>query len=77
MQIVFSNPLIYVIEYPAHDAVELFDRRSGRVGLMMGAVAQRFRQEFDHLLAGKPELDAFSDFVDHYSAMLMQSVVKH
>lgn len=77
MEVVFSNPLIYVIDYPAYDAVELFDRRSGRVGLMLGDVAHKFRHEFDDLLAGEPGLDSFDEFIDHYSAFLTQSVVKH
>jgi integrase len=77
MQVVFSNALFYVIDYPAHGALELFDRRSGKVGLMMGDVAHQFRHEFDDLLATEPELDAFEDFIDHYSAMMTQSVVAH
>jgi hypothetical protein len=77
MEVMFSNPLIYVIDYPAHDAIELFDRRSGRMGLMMGAVARKFRHEIDDLIAGDPELEEFEDLVDHYSAVLTQSVVNH
>lgn len=77
MQVLFSNPLIYIIDYPAHDAVEVFDRRMGKVGVMIGDVAHKFRHEFDDLIASEPELDAFEDFIDHYSAFLTQSVVKH
>lgn len=77
MEVVFSNPLIYVIDYPAHDAIELFDRRSGKVGLMSGDVAHKFRHEFGDLLASEPEPEAFADFIDLYSAFLTQSVVKH
>ena len=77
MEVVFSNPFIYVIDYPAQDAVELFDRRSGRVGLMMGDVAHKFRHEFDDLLASQPEAEAFEDFIDHYRAILTQSAVRH
>ncbi len=77
MQVLFSNPLLYVIDYPAQDAIELFDRRSGKVGLMLGYVAHKFRHEFDDLLASEPELDAFEDFIDHYSSVLTQSAVNH
>ena len=77
MEVMFSNPLIYVIDYPSHGVIELFDRRSGRVGLMAGAIALKFRHEFDDLLSGEPELEAFEDFIDHYSAVLTQSSVKH
>ena len=77
MEVVFSNPLIYIIDYPTHDAIELFDRRSGRAGFLMGPMAHQFRAEFDDLLAHEPEVDEFEDFIDEYSAMLTQSVVKH
>ncbi len=77
MEVVFSNPLIYVIDYPSHDAVELFDLRSGRVGFMMGDIAHKFRHEFDDLLASQPETEAFEDFIDHYSAILNQTAVRH
>ena len=77
MEVMFSNPLIYVIDYPAHGAIELFDRRSGRMGLMMGAVARKFRHEIDDLIAGEPDLEEFEDLVEHYSAVLTQSVVTH
>ena len=77
MQVVFSNPLIYVIDYPAHGAIELFDRRSGKVGLMLGDLAHQFRHEFGDLLASEPELEAFEDFIDDYSEMLTESAVRH
>ncbi len=77
MEVVFSNPVMYVIDYPAHDAVELFDRRSGKAGLMMGELAHRFRHDFSDLLSGEPETEAFEDLVDHYSEVLTQSVVMH
>ena len=77
MEVVFSNPLIYIINYPAQDAIELFDRRSGKVGFMLGEAADQFRHEFGDLLASDPELDAFEDFIDHYSALLTQSAVRH
>lgn len=77
MQVLFSNTLIYVIDYPVHGAIELMDRRSGRVGIMLGDMAHKFRDEFDDLMASEPELDAFEDLIDHYSAFLTQSVVKH
>jgi Protein of unknown function (DUF3567) len=77
MEIIFSNPLVYVIDYPAYGAIELFDRRSGKVGLMLGVEAHRFRHEFDDLVASEPELDAFESFIDHYDDVMMQSVTRH
>ena len=32
MQVVFNHPMMYVIDYPAEDAVEILDKRAGRVG---------------------------------------------
>lgn len=77
MQVMFSNPLIYVIDYPAYGAIELFDRRSGKVGLMLGSDADKFRHEFDDLMTGDPGPDAFQSFMEEYSDVVMQPVIRH
>ena len=77
MQVVFSNPLMYVIDYPTQGAIEIFDRRSGCAGLMMGDVADEFRHQCLYLADCEAGLDAFEDFIDHYRAFLTQPVVQH
>lgn len=77
MQVLFSNPLIYVIDYPAQGAIEIFDVRSGCAGLMMGDVADKFRHECEYLALQEADLDAFAEFIDHYRAFLTLPVVRH
>lgn len=77
MQVVFNHPLMYVIDYPAEDAVEMLDKRAGRVGLMRGAVAERFRKEFGIFLAEERNEEQLEDFIDAHSAVMDQPVSRH
>ncbi len=77
MQVVFNNPMMYVIDYPAEDAVEILDKRAGRVGLMQGATADRFRREFNEFLSEERDEDQLADFMDAYSAVMNQSALRH
>ncbi|MBL8491912.1 MAG: DUF3567 family protein [Rhodocyclaceae bacterium] len=77
MQVVFNNPMMYVIDYPAEDAVEILDKRAGRVGLMQGATADRFRREFNEFLSEERDEDQLADFMDAYSAVMNHSALRH
>ena len=77
MQVVFDNPLMYVIDYPAEDAVEMFDKRARRVGVMRGAVAERFRHDFGIFLSEDRDEEQFEDFIDAYSAVMDQPASRH
>jgi hypothetical protein len=77
MNVLFNNPMIYVIEYPAHDALEILDKRNGRVGLLRGATADRMRGEFSHFLAQEHNEEEFEEFIDSYEAILDQPVSRH
>lgn len=77
MEIIFNHPAIYVIDYPGLDAVELFDKRSGRCGLMQGALAERFRLDFNSMVVQGADEAAVEDFVDAYSAILSLPLMRH
>ncbi|MDO8934059.1 MAG: DUF3567 family protein [Rhodocyclaceae bacterium] len=77
MQVVFNHPLMVVIDYPAEDAVEMLDKRAGRVGLMRGAMAQRFRHDFGIFLSAERNEDQVEDFIDAYSGVMDQPVSRH
>ncbi|MDD5248945.1 MAG: DUF3567 family protein [Rhodocyclaceae bacterium] len=77
MQVVFNHPLMYVIDYPAEDAVEMLDKRAGRVGYMRGAVAQRFRHEFGIFLSEERDEEQLEDFIDSHSGVMDQPVSRH
>ena len=77
MEVIFNNPLMVVINYPGLDAVELFDKRSGRGGVMHGSIALRFFNEFNAVLAHGGDEEDLEDFFDGYSAVLSQPLTRH
>ncbi len=77
MQVVFNHPFMYVIDYPAEDAVEMLDKRHGRVGVMRGPMAERFRHDFGIFLSEERDEEQLEDFIDAYSAVMDQPVSKH
>lgn len=77
MMIVFDNPVLYVVDYPAQDAVEVIDKRLGRGTLMRDGAARRFRSELRELAAGDPDIEAFDDFLDEYQSLFSQRAVYH
>lgn len=77
MQVVFNHPLMYVIDYPGQDAVEMLDKRAGRVGVMRGAVAERFRHDFGIFLAEERNEEQVEEFIESYSAVMDLPVSRH
>jgi len=77
MNVLFNNQLLYVIDYPGFDALEILDKRNGRMGLLRGATAYRIRGEFSQFLAEDHDQDEFEDFMDIYEAVLNQPVSLH
>ena len=77
MNVLFNNPLLYMIDYPGLDALEILDKRKGRMGLVRGATADRMRGEFSQFLAQEHDQDEFEDFMDTYEAVFDQPVSRH
>ncbi len=77
MHVLFDSPLFYVIDYPGFDALEILDKRNGRMGLLRGATADRMRGEFSQFLAQEHDQDEFDDFINAYEAVLDQPVSRH
>lgn len=76
MNLVCNNPVLYVVDYPALDAVEVIDKRSGRGALIRAEAAQRFRAGLKDAAASS-EPDNFERFIDDYDALLTQRAVYH
>ncbi|MHB8801835.1 MAG: DUF3567 family protein [Rhodocyclaceae bacterium] len=77
MDILFNNPQLYVIDYPGHDALEILDKRNGRVGLLRGATADRLREEFREFLTKTHDDEEYADFLDSHDAILEHPVSLH
>lgn len=76
MNIVCNNPVLYAVDYPAIDAVEIIDKRSGKGGLICDGAARRFREELQGLGASEAPED-FMELLEHYGALLNQPAVYH
>ena len=76
MNVVCNNPVLYVVDYPAIDAVEVIDKRSGRGALMSDGAARRFRLELQELADSQAPED-FAALLDHFDALLTQPAVYH
>ena len=77
MHVLFNNPLLYLIDYPGHDALEILDKRNGRMGLVRGATAARMRIEFGNFLSEDHNQEEFEDFIDTFEIVLDHSVTLH
>lgn len=77
MNVLFNNSLLYLIDYPGHDALEILDKRSGRMGLVRGAAADRMRSEFGAFLGEDHNREEFEDFIDTYQAIFEHPVQLH
>ena len=77
MMIVFDNPVLHVVDYPAQDAVEVIDKRVNKGVLMRDGAAVRFRAELKALVAGDPDIEAFDDLLEEYGSLINQPAIYH
>jgi hypothetical protein len=76
MNVVCNNPVLYVVDYPALDALEVIDKRCGRGVLMRAEAAQRFRADLMKL-GDSENSDDFADLIGDYDALLNQPAIYH
>ncbi len=77
MLLVFDNPVLHVVDYPAQDAIEVIDKRLARGVFMRAGAAQRFRDDLRSFVAGDPDIEAFDDFLEGYDELLNQQAIYH
>ncbi|TVT77926.1 MAG: DUF3567 domain-containing protein [Denitromonas halophila] len=76
MNVVCNNSVLYVMDFPGFDAIELIDKRLGRGTIIRDAAARRFREELAELAASE-EMADFDDLIDHYQSLLNQPAIYH
>lgn len=76
MRIVCNSPELYVVDYPAIDAVEVIDKRVGRGALFRDEAARRFRAELEEW-AESSDPDRLEAFIGHYGALMTQHAIYH
>ncbi len=77
MMIVFDNPVLHVVDYPAQHALEVIDKRVNKGVLMRDGAADRFRSELKALVSGNPDIDAFGELLEEYGTLISQPAVYH
>ena len=77
MNVVFNSPGIYVIDYPDSDSVEIVDKRYDRMTFVRGAVAHRFRAEFETLAGQEPDLEAFETMIRSFEPPVTYALSVH
>ena len=77
MLLVFDNPVLHVVDYPAQDAIEVIDKRLARGVFMRAGAAQRFRDDLRDFVAGDPDIEAFDDFLEGYDELMNQQSIYH
>lgn len=76
MQIMFNNPVLYVVSYPSVDSIEVIDKRLGRGVMLSGGAAARFREELADVLQQGDEDDFdFEDCLGHFDALMTQPAI--
>ncbi|MCB1938150.1 MAG: DUF3567 family protein [Rhodocyclaceae bacterium] len=76
MQVVCNNPVLYVVDFPGFDAIEVIDKRLGRGTVFRDAAARRFRAELAELAASE-EMGDFDELIVHYQSLLNQPAIYH
>ena len=77
MNVVLNNPVLYVVDYPMLDAVEVIDKRRGLGVLFRDEAAWRFRQELRDVAAAATEMDDFESWIADYGTLMTQPAIYH
>ncbi len=77
MNVVLNNPVLYVVDYPSVDAVEVIDKRLGKGVLFRDEAAHRFRIELREMASSATEMDDFGTWLDEYGSLMTQPAVYH
>ena len=75
MQVVFNNPILYVVAYPSVDAIEVIDKRRGFGGMLCGGTAERFKRELADAIDHGGETEDLDVCLDHFDALLTQPAI--
>ena len=77
MNVMYNSDNYYVVEFPGRHGIELVDKTTGRTGFLEGAVEVKFRASMADLAAGEPSTESVDEFLEHYDALLINSVALH
>ena len=76
MQVMFNNPDLYVVAYPAQNGLEVIDKRRGFGTFICDEAAERFTRELRDAIENGDGED-LGDFMEHFDALLTHPAVYH
>jgi len=85
MQMIYNSPNYCVVEFKDYDpqvsdhegGFEIVDKASRREIFIEGALAQRFRNNVERLIASEPSLEEVDDFLSTFEGIMQQPVLLH
>jgi hypothetical protein len=77
MNVIYDSDNYYVVEYPAHHAFELVDKRCARGTFFQGNVADRFAHAMQDAVDEEASSEHIDEFLDGFDLSLTQPVVIH
>ena len=77
MNVMLNNPVLYVVDYPALNAVEVIDKRRGRGGLFRDEAARRLRRELVSVAQNATAMHDFESWIAEYGSLMNQPAIYH
>ena len=85
MQMIYNSANYCVVEFPPQEGqlamksggYEIVDKNMQREIFIDGAMAARFREHVQKLIAGEPTLDEVDEFLGQFDSLMHQPVVLH
>ncbi len=78
MDVIYDSECFYVVEYPVQHGYELVDKQVRRGTFLQGDIADRFAQSLRDVVAREDaSVERVDEFLDDFSAFMVQSVLYH
>jgi hypothetical protein len=85
MQMIYNSPNYCVVEFPPQDnhlamkagGYEIVDKNTQREIFIDGALAAKFREHVQQLIAEEPSLEDVDEFLGQFDILMNQPVVLH
>ncbi|MGH8750833.1 MAG: DUF3567 family protein [Burkholderiales bacterium] len=77
MNVVYSSPHYYVVEYSGQDGFELINRQHGMGTFLRGDIAAAFRLSLANVFAVNPTAELVDEFLENFDGLMNQPAVYH
>jgi len=81
MQMIYNSPNYCVVEFTdaegSHGGFEIMDKSARREIFLGGALASRFRDQVNVLIAGEPSTEEVDDYLSQFQGLMQQPLTLH